>query len=74
MVTGCCLLVCSLMLNVHLLATPSGDSTNCVSLNLPVPFFCIGITATTAEMGTHHKVTATGYKISKVSMVDVDNV
>ena len=60
MVAGCCLLVCSLMLNVHLLGTPSGDSTSVVLINLLVPFFCIGIKATTTEIGTHHKVIATG--------------
>ena len=42
MVAGCCLLVCFLMLNVHLLGTPSGDSTSVVLLNLLVPFFRSG--------------------------------
>ena len=59
MVAGCCLLVCSLMLNVHLLGTHSGDSTSCVSLKLLVPFF-IEINATTTEIGTQRKVIATG--------------
>ena len=60
---------CSLMLNVHLLGTPSGDITNGVSLNLPAPFFHRNQCNDNGNRDSAES-NCNRLEISKVSMVD----